>query len=89
MSVKTTFLVTPENPDGWMLEELLAEIQNDIMRRCQKIVDDQRPEARSVLNNNIEILSMLTKCVDQAQDSTRILNSLGPKVEGRPRIGVS
>ncbi len=86
--MKTTFLVTPENPDGWRIEDLLAEVQNDIIRRTQKIIDDIRPDARAVLNNNIEIMTLLSKCIERAQDSTRILNSLGPHQEGQPRIGV-
>ena len=45
----TKVLVGPNNPDGWKLEELLDEIQNDILRRSAKIVDDARPEARAVL----------------------------------------
>ena len=84
----TTFLVTPENPEGWRLEDLLIEVQNDIVRRTQKIIDDKRPDARAVLNNNVEIMSMLGKCIERALDSTRILDSLGPHEEGQPRIGV-
>lgn len=86
--MKTTLLVTPETPDGWRLEDLLSEVQNDIIRRTSKILDDSRPEARAVLANNIEILSMLAKCVEHALDSTKILNSIGPREEGKPRIGV-
>ncbi len=88
MSDKTTFLVTAENPKGWTIEALLLEVQNDMVKRCTKIIDDQRPEARAVLNNNIEILALLNQCISKAQDSTRILNRIGRHVEGRPRIGV-
>ena len=84
----TKLLITPENPNGWRLEDILAEIQNDIVRRTQKIIDDPRPDARAVLNNNVDIMSMLGKCVERALDSTRILDSLGPHEEGQPRIGV-
>ena len=87
---KTTFLVTEENPEGWKIEEILMVIQNDMFRRTQKIVGDNRPEARAVLNNNIEILGLLSKCIDRATDSTQILNrSFGPHTEGQPRIGVA
>lgn len=89
MTVKTTFLVTPDNPNGWTIEALLTEVQNDMVRRCQKIVDDKRPEARAVLQNNIEILSLLTQAIALAEDSTKILRRLGPHVEGQPRIGVA
>jgi len=87
--MKTTFLVTNETPDGWTLENLLLEVQNDILRRSQLITNDERPEARQVLDNNIEILGLLTRCIAKAQDSTSVLKSLGPHVEGEPRIGVA
>jgi hypothetical protein len=74
----TKVLVGPNNPDGWKLEELLEEIQNDILRRSAKIVDDARPEPRAVLHNNIEIMQLLTQCLVKAHESTCILNSLGP-----------
>ena len=88
--VMTKVLVSPDNPDGWKLEDILDEIQNDIIRRTARIVDDHRPEARAVLHNNIEIMQLLTTCSDKAHESTRILNSLGPSVSpqgGVPRIG--
>jgi hypothetical protein len=87
---KTTFLVTEDNPQGWKLEDILMEIQNDIIRRAQKIVDDARPEARAVFNNNVEILGHLTKCIERATESTKILNrAFGPHKDGKPRIGVA
>lgn len=90
MTNKTTFLVTTENPDGWTLEDILVEIQNDIVRRSQKIVDDKRPEARQVLNNNIEILGHLSACIAKANESTALLKrAFGPHEPGNPRIGVA
>lgn len=86
--MKTTLLVTADHPDGWRLEDILTEIQNDMFRRSSKIIDDNRGEARRVLQNNIEILGLLTTCIEKAQDSTTILNSLGPHEDGKPRIGV-
>lgn len=87
---KTTFLVTEDNPQGWKLEDILTEIQNDIVRRSQKIVDDARPEARTVFNNNVEILALLTQCIERAAESTKLLNrAFGPHKDGKPRIGVA
>lgn len=85
----THFLVTPENPGGWRLEDILAVIQDDIIRRCGKTVGDNRPEARRVLHNNMEIMTLLTRSIEHALDSTRILKSLGPEPgpKGPPRIG--
>jgi hypothetical protein len=86
----TRFLATDENPGGWKLEDILSAIQDDIVRRSNKIIDDHRDEARRVLHNNIEILQLLTECIDLARNSTKTLASLGPSraPSGPPRIGV-
>jgi len=86
----TRFLITPENPSGWKLEDILTEIQKDIIRRCSKILDDPSPVAEPVRFNNIEIMNHLTECIRLAEDSSRLLNSLGPSQSGKggpPRIG--
>ncbi len=82
----THFFATSDNPNGYRLEDLLSEIQRELVRRSNKIVSDKRNEARKVLENNIEILSMLTRCIQLAEDSTRAVNSIGPAGAG-PRIG--
>lgn len=88
-SKPTTFLVTDENPDGWKLEEILKIVQNDIIRRMQKITGDPRSEARTVLKNNITILSELSDCIARAEESTQLLDrAFGPHKDGEPRIGV-
>lgn len=86
----TKFLATPDNPDGWRLEDILEQIQNDIFRRSIKIMEDARPEARAVLDNNIAILGMLAECVKRAKESTRIVQSFGPhSAASGPRIGTA
>ncbi len=85
----TKLLLSPDNPNGWKLEDIIDEIQNDIVRRSAQIVDDGRPEASAVLANNIKILNLLTVCSKKAHDSTRVLSTLGPSQgpQGIPRIG--
>lgn len=83
--------MTAENPTGWKLEDILGEIQKDVIRRCSKILDDPSPVAVPVRYNNIKILDHLTDCIKLAEDSSRLLNSLGPSqaaAGGGPRIGV-
>ncbi len=70
----THFLVSDENPDGHKLEDLLCELRADILKRCTKITDDHRPEARAVLANNIKVLEHLTEAIDLAMDSSKILD---------------
>lgn len=86
----THFFPSQERPQGWKLEDLLTAVQNDIVTRSGKIVDDERPQARAVLQNNIEILALLTQCIHKAEASTKILDSLGRSQSdrgGAPRIG--
>jgi|TARA_R110002072_G_scaffold57696_1_gene148129 hypothetical protein len=87
----THYLVTEENPAGKKLEEVLSMVRKDILERCTLITDDPRPEARSVLANNMRILNLLTDAILLAEDSTSILDkAFGPSQAGKggpPRIG--
>jgi len=85
----THFLVTDDNPDGYKLEDIMKIIRKDIFLRTTKILEDDRPEAQSVIDNNVKILSLLSEAIDTAEDSTAILRkSFGPSRDGKPRIGV-
>ena len=55
----TGFLVDDDNPDGHKLEDILSAIRNEVIQRTTKLVDDRRPEATSVLHNNIRIFGLL------------------------------
>lgn len=84
----THFLVTEDKPDGYRLEDILSIVRRDIIKRSSKIMEDERPEARQVLENNIEILGLLTECIGLAENSTMVLEkSFGKSLEGAPRIG--
>jgi hypothetical protein len=87
----TKLLVSPSNPDGDKIEDVLRIIRGDIITRCNSIIDDRRPEAERVVENNIEILQLLSEAISLAEDSTKTLDkSFGPSVSnqgGPPRIG--
>lgn len=84
----THFLVTEEKPDGFRLEDILDLIRRDIIKRSTKIMEDERPEARSVLENNVRILGLLTDAIKLSEDSTQTIEkSFGKPVDGEPRIG--
>lgn len=84
----THFLVTDENPNGYRREDILGLTRNDIIKRATKIMEDPKPEARHVLDNNIKILTLISQAITLAEDSTKVLaKSLGPAVPGQPRIG--
>lgn len=84
----TNFLITDENPEGYKLEDILTAIRNDIILRASKIMEDRRPEATAVMNNNIKILGYLSECIELATSSSEILDkSFGPRNPEVPRIG--
>ena len=86
----TQFLVTEENADGYKLEEILSAIRKDIILRATKILDDDRPEARQVLDNNVRILQLLSESINIAEDSSSLLHKhFGPHKDGSPRIGTA
>jgi len=84
----THILLSDQNPEGHKLEDVLRKIRNDIIYRQTKIMDDVKPEAQQVLNNNIEVLGLLAEAITLAEDSTQVLNrSFGARKPGSPRIG--
>ena len=54
----THFLVTDDNTDGHQLEDVLAMVRSDLVKRAALIADDDRQEARQVLANDIKIMAM-------------------------------
>ena len=88
----THFLASQANEDGFKLEDILTVIRADVIKRCDRIVGDTRDEAAQVLENNIQILQLLSQSIRLAEESTRVLNrSFGPASadENAPRIGTS
>ena len=82
------FLVTDENPEGYKLEEILGTIRNEMFERATKIMDDHRPEAVAVMNNNIKILNHLAESIILAENSTSVLDkAFGQHDPNMPRIG--
>ncbi|MBT5945781.1 MAG: histidine kinase [Rhodospirillaceae bacterium] len=82
------FLVNDENPEGYKLEVILTAIRNEIIQRATKIMDDGRPEATTVVNNNIKILNHLAESIALAENSTSVLQkAFGDHSSDVPRIG--
>jgi len=73
----TKILISPDNPKGLKLEVLLEQVRGDLMERCAHIVDDHRPDAATVLRNNIEIMALLSACLDRAHESAKAVDRLG------------
>lgn len=88
----THFLASQANANGFKLEDILTVIRADIIKRCDRIIGDNRHEAAQVLENNIQILQLLSQSIRLAEDSTHVLDrSFGPasKENDEPRIGAS
>jgi hypothetical protein len=89
----THFLSSETNPNGYRLEDVLNALRRDVIVRSVKIADDQRNEARQVLDHNVQILQLLSQAIHLAEKSTHILDkSFGPSQSlhgGPPRIGVA
>lgn len=85
----THFLVTEDKPDGYRLEDILGLVRKDMLTRALKIVDDNRPEAKHVMRNNMKILELVSQAIDLAEDSTRVIDkAFGLAAKGGPpRIG--
>ena len=82
------FLITDDNPEGYKLEDILTAIRNEIIQRATKIMDDGRPEATTVVNNNIKILNHLAESITLAENSTSVLQkAFGDRSSDVPRIG--
>ena len=49
-----------------------------------RIASDRRPEAKHVLDNDIQILDHLSRCIDLAEDSSKtLLKAFGPTKAGQ------
>ena len=86
----TQFLISDDRPEGFKLEDILGSIRKDMILRATKILDDDRPEARKVLENNIKSMQLLSESINIAEDSTRLLDKhFGRHEPPKPRIGTA
>lgn len=84
------FLADDRHPDGHRLEDILGTLRNDLIRRMTLLLEDERAEARQVLENDIRILEHVTSGMRLAEESSKLLHrSFGPPTPGQPRIGTS
>jgi len=83
-------LMSPQNPDGWKLEELLHAVRHEVHDKADKIAGDPRSVARHVLRNNQQIMGLLQQAEALQRDSYDVLNAMAPDQGplGTPRIGV-
>ena len=82
-------LMSPDNPEGWKLEELFSQLRSEIGDKSDKICIDKRPVARAVLRNNQQICGLLSQAEAIQRHSYDLLDALAPNEGplGTPRIG--
>src|SRR3546814_19319069 len=73
MAHMPNYLVSPDNPDGKRTEEILLEIRAEILVRMASSAADPRPEARTAMENNLEIAQLLTEAIHLAAATTNKL----------------
>ncbi|WP_422367894.1 hypothetical protein [Pelagibius sp.] len=66
-------LVSADNPGGQRTEELLSEIRAELLTRMAAYGEDPRPEAKTVMENNLEIAQLLTDAIHLAENNTNTL----------------
>ncbi|WP_267422687.1 hypothetical protein [Methylobacterium sp. GC_Met_2] len=90
MSTPTTKVVmSAGNPTGRKLEELLADIVQDLRIKNDALAGDTSPTSRAILLNNLGIIDCLALAGARQSDTLRRLDLLGPDQGpgGTPRIG--
>ena len=90
MSTPTTkVLMSAGNPAGRKLQELLAEITEDLHVKNDALEADPSPTSKAVRINNLGIIDCLALARVRQLDTLRRLNLIGPDrgPGGPPRIG--
>ena len=87
--MKTTILMGSENHNGWKLEELLAQVKEEVAHKINKIINDTSPQSQLVVRNNQAIIEHLAAAEALQRTSYIVLDGIraneGPA--GTPRIG--
>lgn len=87
----TPVLMSADNPSGWKLEDLLAQLQVELDAKIARIRMDVSPTATAVMTNNFGIRDHLARAEVLQRDTLRRLDALraDPGPGGPPRIGAS
>lgn len=81
-------LMTASNPDGYKLEDLLAQIQVELLAKTQNIIHLNTPVALEVKANNYKILGCLVEAESAQRNSYKRLETIGTDQGplGQPRL---
>lgn len=89
-------LMSRDNPDGWKLQELMAELQAEMKEKTDylrgQLLEPQGKKKSEVmtdvLHNNLHIIRLMDQIKYLQQDSMRRLDTLGKNQgpRGTPRV---
>ncbi|USK43732.1 hypothetical protein [Cytobacillus oceanisediminis] len=84
-----TVLMGSDNHNGWKLEELLAQVKQEVSQKINKVINDPSPQAQLVVKNNLSIIEHLGAAEALQRSSYIVLDALKPNEGpgGKPRIG--
>lgn len=85
----SNLLMSKENPNGWKLEELLAQIHRELGEKNQLLLNDDCKVSEMIQLNNHEIMYNLMDSIHLQNDTMNRLDALGENQgpTGKPRIG--
>jgi len=91
MSNTTPILMSADNPTGWKLEELLAQVRKELLVKTEKITGDESTESMKVQCNNLSILRQLFNAEALQRESIAVLAAKSPDQgpTGPARIGAT
>jgi hypothetical protein len=89
MSDSKSVLMGSENHNGWKLEDLLSQVKQEVSEKINKIINDESPQSKLVVRNNLAIIEHLGAAEALQRSSYIVLDAMreneGPG--GKPRIG--
>lgn len=82
-------LMSAENLNGYKLEDLLAQVKEEVAGKINKIINDPSPHAQLVVRNNLAIIEHLGAAEALQRTSYIVLDAKAPNQgpTGQPRIG--
>lgn len=80
-------LMSADNPEGYKLEDLLAQLQRELRAKTGKLTGEC-PVNTTIRENNAAIIALLERAESFQRDTMHSLESLGPDPgpEGTPRV---
>ncbi|MCS6232696.1 hypothetical protein G3488_17780 [Shewanella baltica] len=82
-------LMSVANPNGFKLELLLKQLQEEVAEKTARVADDKSELAEKVKSNNLQIIKLLSEAEALQVESLKLMAAKAPDTGplGSPRIG--